>query len=154
MNKFNFNIVIAQLEKAKSILPRVLSIETKKFFLNSWADQGWDGKKWEEVKRRIPGTKEYKYPKKKGVASRHGRAILVGKGTGNLRKAVQNSLKEATFNRILFRVELQYAAVHNEGLPMRNGKRMPQRRFMGDSPSLRRIQMNIIHKEIDKIWKG
>jgi len=41
----------------------------------------------------------------------------------------------------------------NDGLPMKNGKRMPKRKYMGDSASLRKIQKVDIHKEIDKIFK-
>lgn len=103
MNKFNFDQVIKKLEKAKSALPKVLANDTKKFFLASWEKQGWDDG---GVKAWAPR----KYNKNKRSA---GRAILVKSGA--LRRAVNASLKSATFDSIKFSVHLPYAQIHNEG---------------------------------------
>ena len=141
MDKFNFDQVIKKLEQAKSSLPKVLANDTKKFFLASWQKQGWDN----------GGVKVWsprKYNKNKRSA---GRAILVKSGA--LRRAVNASLKSATFDSIKFSVDLPYAAIHNEGLKMKNGKNMPKRQYMGDSESLRKIQKEKIQKSIDKIFK-
>ena len=141
MDKFNFDQVIKKLEQAKSSLPKVLANDTKKFFLASWQKQGWDDG---GVKAWAPR----KYNKNKRSA---GRAILVKSGA--LRRAVNASLKSATFDSIKFSVDLPYAAIHNEGLKMKNGKNMPKRQYMGDSESLRKIQKEKIQKSIDKIFK-
>ncbi len=141
MDKFNFDQVIKKLEQAKSSLPKVLANDTKKFFLASWQKQGWDDG---GVKAWAPR----KYNKNKRAA---GRAILVKSGA--LRRAVNASLKSATFDSIKFVVDSPYAKVHNDGLPMRNGKPMQQRQFVGDSASLRKIQKGTIQKSTDKIFK-
>lgn len=141
MDKFNFDQVIKKLEQAKSSLPKVLANDTKKFFLASWQKQGWDDG---GVKAWAPR----KYNKNKRSA---GRAILVKSGA--LRRAVNASLKSATFDSIKFVVDSPYAQIHNDGLPMKNGKRMPQRKSVGDSASLRKIQKEKIQKSIDKIFK-
>ena len=141
MDKFNFDQVIKKLEQAKSSLPKVLANDTKKFFLASWQKQGWDDG---GVKAWAPR----KYNKNKRSA---GRAILVKSGA--LRRAVNASLKSATFDSIKFVVDSPYAKVHNDGLPMRNGKPMQQRQSVGDSASLRKIQKGTIQKSTDKIFK-
>lgn len=141
MDKFNFDQVIKKLEQAKSSLPKVLANDTKKFFLASWQKQGWDDG---GVKAWAPR----KYNKNKRSA---GRAILVKSGA--LRRAVNASLKSATFDSIKFVVDSPYAQIHNDGLPMKNGKRMPQRKSVGDSASLRKIQKGTIQKSTDKIFK-
>ena len=141
MDKFNFDQVIKKLEQAKSSLPKVLANDTKKFFLASWQKQGWDDG---GVKAWAPR----KYNKNKRSA---GRAILVKSGA--LRRAVNASLKSATFDSIRFVVDSPYAKVHNDGLPMRNGKPIQRRQSVGDSASLRKIQKEKIQKSIDKIFK-
>ena len=35
---------------------------------------------------------------------------------------------------------------------MKNGQKMPQRQFMGDSKKLREIQLSKIKSAFDKIW--
>src|SRR5437667_11872000 len=67
------------------------------FFAASWKKQGWDDGviiPWPEVQRRMTPTKAYKYAK---MAART-RAINVK--TGRLRRAVQDSVREISFNRI------------------------------------------------------
>jgi phage gpG-like protein len=150
MSKFGFDKVIKNIEQTKKALPKVIANDTKNFFLDSWAKQGWDGKDWQVPQRKVPGTSSYKYPKK-GAEARHTRATLVK--TGALRRAVANSLKVCTFELIKFQVDSPYAAVHNFGLPIRGGT-MPQRQFMGDSPKLRQQQLTKINEYFNKIWQA
>lgn len=142
MNKFNFDQVIKKLEQTKSSLPKVLANDTKKFFLASWQKQGWDGNSWAPRK----------YNKNKRAA---GRLILVKSGA--LRRAVNGSLRSATFSSIRFSVDLPYAKIHNEGLKMKNGKAMDKRQYMPingvNPPSLTKIQKEKIDLAIQKIWK-
>jgi phage gpG-like protein len=150
MSKFNFDRVLQNFNKVEKELPKELASDTQKFFNNSFRQQGWDGKTWQTPQRRISGTTAYKYPKKKDLGRRT-RATLVKSGA--LRRAVATSLRVATFNKIRFEVDLPYAKVHNDGLPVRNFK-MPQRKFMGDSPTLRNLQLKKIKKVIDTIWRA
>ena len=144
--KFNFDKVQQNLEQLKRELPKVLANDAVRFFNGSFTKQGWDGQRWQTPKRKIPGTYEYRYPKK-NAKTRQSRAILVE--SGRLRRAVATSLKTVSFRAIRFVVDLPYASVHNEG-----GPKMPQRKFMGDSKTLRNLQRAKITQAIKKIWQG
>lgn len=145
-NKFNFDRVKVNMQRLKTELPVILANDAQKFFVDSWRQQGWEGKDWPEVKRRIPGTREYKFPKTKGLGRRT-RAILVKSGA--LRRAVGHSIRSKTFNNIRLVVDLPYAARHNEGL-----EGMPRRTFMRDSPVLKALQRKKINQAIDKTFKA
>ena len=152
--RFNFQRVIANMDRAKTTLPKVLANETKNYFIvENFNKQQWDGKPWEEVERRKEGTKAYKY----ATPSNRTRQILIGSGSGILRRAVINSLQKATFELIHFEVkDVVYAKVHNEGLRAGRGLgfQMPKRQFMGQTRKLGEIQRRVIDKTIDKIWQG
>ena len=151
MSKFNFDMVLKNCKQVEQELPKELANTTQKFFNKAFRQQGWDGKTWQTPQRRIPGTNAYKYPKSKRLGRRT-RATLVGK-SGTLRRAVATSLRVATFKKVRFEVDLEYAKVHNEGLQVRNFK-MPERKFMGDSPTLRKLQLNVIKKVTNTIWQA
>lgn len=137
MSKFGFDKVIAKLQQEKIDLPRILAIATQKFFTDSWSKQGWDD----------GGVKSWK-PRAKETKKTEGKAILVG--TGKLRRAVATSLRSATFEQIKFVIDdekLNYATYINEGTD-----KMPKRKFMGDSKTLRDIQEKKINLALKKIW--
>lgn len=147
-NKFKIDQIIKNAAVIKTKVPPLLANQARNFFLKSFKDSAWQDsgtQKWKEVQRRIAGTNAYKYPKKKQL-SRRTSPILVR--TGKLRRAVRNSVRLQTFERIELVVPLKYAAVHNEG----EGN-MPQRKFMGDSKTLRDKQVKLIYREFDKAWK-
>jgi len=152
--RFNFQRVIANMDRVKTTLPKVLANETKNYFIvENFNKQQWDGKPWEEVERRKEGTKAYKY----ATPANRTRQILIGSGSGILRRAVINSLQKATFELIHFEVkDVVYAKVHNEGLRAGRGLgfQMPKRQFMGQTRKLGEIQRRVIDKTIDKIWQG
>lgn len=88
------------IDQMKRELPRVLANDVQKFFGDSFAKQGWlDSSLSKWAKRK--STKD------------SGRSILVKSGA--LRRAVLNSARVITFDKIQFIVDLPYAAVHNEG---------------------------------------
>jgi len=142
-SKFNFDKVIGNISRLKRSIPIVVGNETKRYFLSSWDKQGWDGERWKDPQRLS----------KKGTSTRLRSAILVQSGT--LRRAVNNSLVSQTFEKIEFAVkDVPYAAIHNDGLPMKNGKPMPKRRYMGQTKELTKIQLTTVKKEFDKVWRG
>lgn len=145
MSKWNFDIVQKKIADTKRNLPIILAKQAENHFTDSFKKGALDSHKWQEVKRRIPGTYEYKYPKKKGL-SRRITPILVR--TGNLRRKVSRSIHEATFARVRLVVDLPYAEAHNEGTD-----NIPARPFMIQTPQLAAKQKTTIEKEIDKIWK-
>lgn len=143
--RFNFQRVIANMDRIKTTLPRVLANETKNYFVGEFNKQQWDGKRWLDPKRKQKTT----------GSSRNQSATLVQSGT--LRRAVINSLQQATFKLIQFEVkDVAYAKVHNEGLRAGRGVgfQMPKRQFMGQTKKLWEIQRRVIDKTIDTIWQG
>ena len=145
MSKFKLDRVLANLQATKREIPQKLANQAVNHFTDNFNKQGFDGDRWKEVKRRIPGTREYLYPKRKGL-SRRKKPILIG--TGRLRRAVAASKQISTFNLIKLVVDLPYAKVHNEG-----GANTPKRVYMGDSRALKAKQVALIEKEIDRIWE-
>lgn len=145
-NKFELDKVINAMAQAKEDIPRLLANQAQNHFASSFKKGGWDGSPWKEVKRRIEGTKEYKYPMRKGL-SRRTKPILVQ--SGKLRRAVSMSARVVTWQRILLTVDLPYAERHNEG---KDG--MPKRKFMGHSSVLQDKQMKLINNYMKGVWKS
>jgi phage gpG-like protein len=145
-NKFNFDRVVKNMDRVKRTLPPVLANQAKNEFVDSFAQQGFEGRPWKPVQRTG----------KKG-SQRNNSAILVQ--SGRLRRAVANSVKQISWEHINLSIdpgEVPYAAVHNEGLRAGRGAgfMMPKRKFMGDSEQLRVKQRSKIAEYIDKIWRG
>jgi hypothetical protein len=144
--KFNIDRVISKMEQLKHELPVLLANQAQRYFTHTWQEQGMDGTPWKEVKRRIPGTPEYKYPKKKGL-TRRTKPILVQ--TGHLRRAVADSIKSQTWDRVTLVNAMPYASFINEGTA-----KMVARPFMKDTPALRAKQIELINKTVGRIWQG
>lgn len=143
-NKFRFDLKIKKVTNAKKELPKLLANQAQNFFVDNFKRQGFlDGavKKWKEVQRRIKGTPEYMYPKRRDL-SRRRTPILIR--SGKLRRAVGSSAKVITAQRIKFIVPLKYAAAQNDGNSKRN---LVPRKFMGDSKTLRKMQRDLIRKK-------
>lgn len=146
VSQFNFQRVIANLQKVKVELPKLLANDTKNHFVRSFNSSKWDGKDWKEVERRKEGARV-----KKSRSTEH---ILVQ--SGRLRRALINSIKNADWAKIKLELtDVPYARVHNEGLRAGRGSgfQMPKRQFVGDTKELRNIQISRIKSVVDKIWK-
>ncbi len=127
-----------KLAKIQAEAPKILANEGQNYFSQNFAKQQWNGNKWADVKRRIPGTFEYKYPKRKFI-SRRTNPILVGR-TRRLKNTLPRSAKEANKRRIkwaLYGEVGNYGAIQNYG----NGK-IKARKFMGVSPEFQRRLKN------------
>lgn len=148
-DKFKLYLVRDNIAQVKRELPIRLANETRNYFTDNFSKQGFDGVKWKEVKRRIKGTPEYLYPKKKDLGRRT-RPILIGKGSGKLRAAVNNSIRVQTWPQVRLVVDLDYAKAHNEGVPARN---LPKRQYMGQTETLTVKQESIMKRYFDSIWK-
>ena len=123
------------LQAVKSNLPKIVANTCQLYFNSQFQKAEWNGVGW--------GAR-------KNQANTH--HLLVA--SGNLRLAVNNSLKHADFNRVTFAVDLPYAAVHNYGLRAGRGKGfiMPQRKFMGYSDQLRDVLKAKILKQLKSIF--
>ncbi len=144
-NKFEFDKVFEKLQQMKPKLPQEIAAIAQSSFVKNFNDESFFGKKWQQVQRRIEGTKAYKYPKTKKL-SRRVKPILVG--TGKLKREVNSSIRQATFEEIRLGVDLPYAGYINEGT-----EKMPQREFMGNSPILEKKIKDKIRKSISQIFK-
>lgn len=136
MSKLKIDEALRKFENVKRSLPQVLANDAVRFFNRSFIKQGWEDTKLEAWQPRL------RNPKKRDKT----RKILVDSGA--LRRAVSTSLTKATFEEIKFEVSLPYAMVHNTGSNI-----MPQRKFMGDSEALRKIQRKKIKQAMQSIWQ-
>lgn len=146
MRKFNLREVKTRLERTKRELPVALAKQAEGYFVDSFKKGALSDKKWEEVQRRIPGTRAYKYPKRTGL-SRRTSPILVR--TGNLRHKTSNSIRDARWGMVRLVVDLPYAQVHNEG----DGP-IPARPYMKHTDDLGRKQKTLIDTKMTEIWKA
>ncbi len=143
---FKFSVKIKEFEKLMGgQLVNEIGTEARNFFTASFRNQGFTDSsltKWQEVKRRIPGTPEYKYPKNKDKG-RRSRRIL--NKTGRL----QGSLQYRRLSRLRVSVytNVPYATYINNGT-----KNMPARRFLGRSQVFNRKAIGIIRTEMKRIF--
>ncbi len=144
-NRFNFQEVRNKLARTKRELPIVLSKLTENHFTESFTKGALDEHKWSEVQRRIEGTPEYKYPKKRGL-SRRTSPILVR--TGTLRRKVSRSITNSTWQQVRLAVDLPYAEAHNKG-----NANIEARPYMIHTKTLERLQLKAIDDHMIKIWK-
>jgi len=157
--KFNFEEVIKRLQVAERETLVLLSNQAQNYFLASFNNQGFDGKPWDNVQRRIEGTNAYKYPKKKGLQRRTS-PILVGAGFkvrgGTLRRAVSSMADTAQIttsggggtSKLRMVIDLDYAKYNNEG-----GGHLPKRQFVGQTELLTEMQLNKIKEITKNIWR-
>lgn len=146
-SQFDFRRVQLRLQQAEQGLSLSLANIAKNEFLNNFKDQGFNGKKWREVQRRIAGTRAYAGNKDPGKRTR---AILQGKGSGRLRKDVANSVSNGIKNSELsytLIVNNEYASYHNDGT-----KKIPQRQFVGMTEKLNKKIINKINEKFSQIW--
>ena len=120
MDHFNFDEIKKQIEHSNREIMTVLANQAQNYFVSSFRKQGFDGKAWDEVKRRTPDTPEYKYPKSKGLQRRTS-PILTGAGYKSrgvtLKRAVSNMSRTAQVGKGTLRmiVDVPYAKIQNEG---------------------------------------
>lgn len=114
----------------KKLKPKLLDMATQEainHFQDNFRKQGFvdQGKRpWREVQRRIPGTLAYEST---GNTTR-GRGILIGKGSGHLRRMIRRLRKGSDFTVIGVK-GLPYAEIHNEGGTITQTMTEKQRRY-------------------------
>jgi phage gpG-like protein len=131
-----------RLFEMKNKLPPAVGLIAKSHFERNFRGQGFDGKKWQEVQRRTPGTKTYKYATKAQRTS----AILSGK-TKLLAKSIY--VRSAKWDKIVIASGSKYGEFINYGTP-----RMPARKFMGHSVKLNKKILSFVKKQADKVFRG
>lgn len=144
-DRFGLGQIKRNIEQTKRRLPILLAKQAEEHFVGSFDKSSWEGKTWKVPQRRIPGTPAYKYPLNKGLSRRTKPTLTMG---AHLRRATANSIRDARWHLVRLRVDLTYAAVHNEG-----EGHIPKRKYMGDGSSLRRKQERLINKTVGEIWR-
>jgi phage gpG-like protein len=145
MSDFKLNIVIANMGKFKSDVPRVIGNLMLNYYKDSFQNASFGGSRWKEVNRRIKGTPEYKYPKNRGLGRRTSNILV---RTGALRRAVDGSLEIVSWDKIRFNVKNDYAAYHNEGT-----KNIPKRQFMGYPDDLKTMVEDKFNEMSNQLWQ-
>lgn len=146
-------IQMAQIKLQKSLqdFVTVMGVEAKKHFVSSFRNQGFTDetlKRWQSRKGEVSGF---------GVSRRSAgsRAILIGKGSGDLKKSI--SIKAKSYNSITVGSDLPYAQIHNDGLYGKAwGKyrfKMPKRQFIGHSRKLIDLLRNKLDVRIQNVFK-
>lgn len=152
MSKFNFKRVIDNIEQVKRELPRILANDVQNYFLSSFKKQGYNGKSWAEVQRRMPGTSAYKYAR-----PRSGRTKPILIGTGRLRRGVSNLAGRAriTYSKYNFNVQLamDLSTIPYAEYIQKGTSKMVARPYMGNTPELRRIMKDRMKRYFDTAWK-
>lgn len=121
----------AALSRVKSDLPLKLANLGQNFFSRSFQASQWDGIKWPDRKNTNRKQK--------------GKHLLVQ--TGKLRASVYHSIRQYNFNEIIWGIDVPYAKYQNEGTDT-----IPQRKFMGDSPELRKKLHDKIRREMFSVF--
>lgn len=138
-----------------------MRVELADEFDKNFDRSGFFDKKWPARKKEDPGP---------------GRKLLIGKGSGHMRRSIKASI---IGNGIHFSSSLPYTAVHNEGgafkqrvkahtrkvkgadggtkfVQVRSFTRnmvMPERRFIGDDPKVQSAIEGIVDDNVEKFFK-
>ncbi|MEG3973445.1 hypothetical protein QT970_02350 [Microcoleus sp. herbarium8] len=135
-----------------------IEVKATELFDRNFEQEGFFGSKWKQRKND----------------SDPGRGILMGKGSGRLRRGV--GITKRSGNTITWQFDVPYAKIHNEGGIIKatqnvrafsrtvKGKvqkvksfnrnvniRMPQRQFIGDHPQLRTAIEVIVNRNAQKL---
>lgn len=134
----------------QNIAPRIAGQVALDHAKENFQRQSFDGRPWQEVQRRIPGSKTYRANALRHPA-RLSRPILTG-DTGDLVRSLQFSVSNG--QATIFSDKI-YAKVHNEGLRAGRGKGfiMPQRQFLGTSQNLEQDIKQQILQQFQNLFK-
>lgn len=138
--------------------PRIAGTMAVSAFKRNFQTESFGGKKWPEVKRRIPGEPANRHAERRHPA-RAARPILTG-DTGDLGRSIE--LKRAGGGEATvwtapsaFGSKEPYGAVHNEGLRAGRGKGfvMPKRQFIGRTDELDDMIAEELERQLGRLIK-
>lgn len=135
-----------------------MGVMAKNHFTKSFRDGGFTDESFTPWKKRENKVDNYKRGKRgeSGIRSLNvGRGILIGKGTGLLRKSI-SFRKKGKWSVVINTGNLPYAKIHNEGgMGKAFGKypfKMPKRQFIGYSGKLNRQIITSFGNKIKRIF--
>ena len=138
---------------ANNDVKHVIGVEATNEFKENFEKESFDGKQWQDVKRRDPNSPWYGHSGQTGKKSnsRKSAKILSGE-TGELKNAITWRNEG---NRVIISNDKPYAKVHNEGGTAKiYGKKsftMPRRQFIGATPKLIDNIIDKINRDLTKI---
>lgn len=123
-----------------------LLVTAQNHFIENFRKQGFDDRSIEKWQ-----------PRKRTERSRGGnRGILIGKGTGTLRRSIMKR-KTSKYSGLVFIIgnANKYAKVHNDGLRAGRGRGfiMPKRQFIGDSYNMFQKMDRKLKQRLDRIFR-
>ena len=141
-------------------LPLIVGNKAASLFRKNFQEEGFFGAKWKDVKRRQTKTATYKTKSGK----QRSKTAKVGKGADGSRKILTGrtgdlgrSLKVRTQpGAAIIYSDVKYSRAHNDGTSTAGRGRhtkIPQRRFIGDSPELEKVVKAKIEETMKKIFK-
>lgn len=137
---------IAQFDAIVPVMVNDMGQIALNHFTKSFRDQGFTDQHLETWKPR---------KRLRQRDSDSGRGILIGKGTGNLRKLRKQNIGKYKTRILANEAARKYARVHNEGLRAGRGSgfQMPKREFVGFSSVMNRKIKQKINSKIHSIFK-
>lgn len=136
-SKFNIEAKIKKLNQLKKDLPKQLANVGQTYWQLNFDKEQWNGNKWQ------PRKESTWYANR--MAGHH---ILVGR-TGDLRRAMQNTIISFNWDRIVWGVKgVDYAGYINNGT-----SRMPKRQFIGLNEEVLGKLKATFEAEIDKVMR-
>lgn len=132
-------------------LPRKIGVDAMRFFQDNFKKQGFvdkNLKKWAPRKADLLLINASKTTQKKAKKKKRPSKRGILRLTGELRNSLKYQIKG---NEITVFSRKEYANIHNEGLPMKNGKRMPKRQFVGNSDALNKKIKKLIERQLNDI---
>ena len=151
--------ITAKLDSVKTYIdenvPQVVGVEAINEFNENFEKESFDGKKWQNVKRRELDSPWYGHSGQTGKKSNSRKTAKILDGeTGELKNA---TTWRREGKRVIISNEVPYAKVHNDGLPAKiYGKKlfmMPKRQFIGVTDKLKTTIQNKVERDITNILK-
>lgn len=148
--------ILDDLRKFEHVIPKIVSemgAIAQSHFIKSFRNQGFTDNhldKWQPRERNSYRTRSGK------LVDDTTRAILVGKGTGNLRRLRKLQVSRFAVEIVSNAATDKYARVHNEGLRAGRGRgfKMPKRQFVGYSHVMNARIVRMINRYVKQSIKA
>lgn len=178
-NKFNFRQVRDNMLQVRRELPVILANQAQNFFTDSWKKKGWDDgtvKPWALPRRMMGGGGYTKRAQTRNILVQTGRlrravsssirqrsfdkirlvvdvpyAAIHNEGGIVQVPAMEKVLHFSKKGRFSKMAKANYA--QKAVIPAHSVK-IPKRQFMGDSRTLRGMQLKTINKTVNRIWQA
>lgn len=129
MKSYDVKPLMDRYKQAKIDVPKIIANTCQLIFNNEFNRSQWNGESW------IPGKN-----------SKNTKHLLVN--TGALRQALNNCVKHAGWDKVIFAVDLDYGQYQNYGT-----EHIPARPFIGKNQKAITAVRNKLNKRMKAIFK-